>query len=297
MSNLTSLKFWGANLQELDVSGLANLETLEGAYNDVHTLTGIKDCKKLTELKGLGSSELTSLDVSGLDKLEVLDMRNEPNSSATPPYKYGKFKELNLQGCTNLRELDIMNNEIKHLDASGLPNLKTLKATANHQLESIDLRGAKSLTRLSLYFVQIKTLDVSDSPYLSKLECAYSDLESIDLSNNTFLQELDFYNSNLQSLDVSKLKYLYELDVRDNNDLTEVCVESLIRTIDWRKSDDTEWKVCNDDILTDLYNTTNFSKTVVKAYNLQGREVPTNTTGELIILLYDDGQTERVFNY
>ena len=34
---------------------------------------------------------------------------------------------------------------------------------------------------------------------------------------------------------------------------------------------------------------------ILKAYNLQGQEVPVNTKGEVIILLYDNGTREKTY--
>ena len=35
--------------------------------------------------------------------------------------------------------------------------------------------------------------------------------------------------------------------------------------------------------------------TILKAYNLQGQEVPVDTRGEVIILLYDNGTREKTY--
>ena len=76
----------------------------------------------------------------------------------------------------------------------------------------------------------------------------------------------------------------------------KICINSNHDTSNWEK-DATATYSTTCEVITTLNESTNNNLVVIKAYNLQGVEVPIDTKDELIILLYNNGKTEKVIQY
>lgn len=157
--------------------------------------------------------------------------------------------ELNLEGFTNLKKLDVSDNELTNLDLNDCGKLEYLDAS-NNQIEEPDfLEGSKletiilnhnkltyfdnyeslndSLKFLSLtanklgnkipgYDGHVGYLDVSGYKELEYLNCAIGRIREIDLSNNSKLNQLICYNNILKELEVNHLNELEYLFCQDN---------------------------------------------------------------------------------
>lgn len=111
---------------------------------------------------------------------------------------------LDVSGCEELFQLDLMDNDIAGIDVAGCTGLMYLDCSGN----------------------EISYLAVSDSTQMIYLYCDNNHIPELDVSALTDLEELDCFNNELTELDVSncpKLEALYctgnlftELDLSSN---------------------------------------------------------------------------------
>ena len=142
----------------------------------------------------------------------------------------------------DVKKLNVWNNQLTNLDASGCTTLKSLKCFGN-KLTSLNVSGCTALTELKCYDNQLTSLDVSSCTALKKLDCYRNKLTSLNVSGCTALTELYCYDNQLTALDVSQntaLKELYcyrikltSLDVSSCTALTELkCNENQLTALD-----------------------------------------------------------------
>lgn len=163
---------------------------------------GLRGNLQITDLKGLSRlycahNELTGLELKNLPGMAIMDC------------SYNQLAELNLNHCINLvwlycnnnqlktlnlpnrepdsnsngnryefvssmlYEIDCSNNQLSNLDASYLPNLKTLKCNNN----------------------VLTDLNLENIFYLKTLDCSNNQLKQLDISTLFFLQELNSENN------------------------------------------------------------------------------------------------------
>lgn len=105
---------------------------------------------------------------------------------------------------SNNKKLSYINchhNQLKELDVSGLPLLKTFYCGHN-ALPSIDVSKNEKLEDFDCQDNHLDTLDVSQNKELVKLSCGDNNLTELDVSENKKLKELWFYRDNLSNLDL-----------------------------------------------------------------------------------------------
>lgn len=260
--------FLNALIEEgVDLNNDGKIQLVEAEYvtkkldvrgESITDLTGIKAFTNLEELR-CDDNELISLDVSDL---------------------------------SNLEELECDDNELTSLDVSGLSSLTHLRCGRN-KLPSLDVSSLSNLTFLSLTNNKVKRLDVSASSKLGYLKCDNNELIGLHVSGLSKLRQLYCNNNELTSLNVSDLSNLHTLNCKENWKHISICVATSQNTLAWEKDVSAEWK---DDCAVGLEETVAEQElTILKAYNLQGQEVPLNTTGEVIILLFDNGTREKTY--
>ena len=121
----------------------------------------------------------------------------------------------------DVKKLNVWNNQLTNLDASGCTTLKSLKCFGNkesfgNKLTSLNVSGCTALTELKCYDNQLTSLDVSSCTALKKLDCYRNKLTSLNVSGCTALTELKCYDNQLTALDVSQNTALTRLDCYDN---------------------------------------------------------------------------------
>jgi Leucine-rich repeat (LRR) protein len=209
---ITSLNLYNRGLKgTLDVSGLANLQTLSCYYNELTSLnvSGLANLQYL----GCDNNDLTSLNISGLANLQYLNC-----------YK-NQLTSLNVSGLANLQYLYCDNNQLTSLNVSGLANLQSLSCGYN-QLTSLNVSGLANLQYLYCSGNQLTSLNVSGLANLQSLICSWNELTSLNVSGLANLQSLSCFDNQLTSLNVSGLANLQELDC-DYNQLTSLNVSGL----------------------------------------------------------------------
>ena len=121
-----------------------------------------------------------------------------------------------IEKLTNLKELDLQDNNLSSIDLSNNTVLTVLKLR-NNDLTAIDLSKNTALETLYLYDNNLSSIDLSNNAALTSLKLWDSDLTAIDLSNNTVLTVLELRNNDLTAIDLSKNTALTSLYLYDNN--------------------------------------------------------------------------------
>ena len=168
----------------------------------------------------------------------------------------------------DVTKLNVLNNQLTNLDASGCTTLTSLKCSGNkrrlgNKLTSLDVSGCTALIWLYCDKNQLTALDVSGCTALTELYCNNNQLTALDVSGCTALTELDCFDNKLTSLDVSqntaltKLNCwknpLTKLDVSQNTALTKlVCAKNQLAALDVSQNTALTWLYCNDNQLTAL---------------------------------------------
>ena len=100
--------------------------------------------------------------------------------------------------------------------------------------------------------------------------------------------------TSIRQLDIKNSINLQTFEIKDNPSLTTICVSSLsdVSTF-WKKDSHTNYSTCEPLAFEETESIV--KSEVLKAYNLHGQEVSINTTGEVIILLYDNGVKEKTY--
>lgn len=202
LNNLQYLECLNNQLVSLKVSGLAKLEELYCAYNKLTSL----NLSNLINLKILYCAEnlITSLDISGLENLEGIDC--ESNQIAS----------LDFSGLMKIQKCYCSGNLLTSLKISGLSNLKELACDQN-QLTSLDVSGLVYLEKIYCVENMLESLNLSGLTNLQSLSCDFNPLSKLDLSGLTNLVKLTCTNCQLTSLDISGLVNLGTLVILANN--------------------------------------------------------------------------------
>ena len=129
----------------------------------------------------------------------------------------------------NLKYLNVSVNNLTELDLSKNIQLKTIEASNNQLLESIEL--PKDIENIYINFnYNLKGFDISKYEKLKNFYGADVRLENVDLTNLTEIIALDLSNTNLSQIDVSKNIKLEYLNVSENN-LVELDLRNNINLI------------------------------------------------------------------
>lgn len=223
-----------------------------------------------------------------------------------------------IEAFINITELDIGFLQMADLDLSQNTALITLHCDGSHGLKTIDISKNVLLEWFNCTETLLTSLDVSKNTALTYLGCNFNYqltnldvtqntnltsfyaidnrlLTNLDISKNIALTTFDCSNNKFTKLDISKNNNITSFNALRNPSLSTICINPNQDTSKWNKDTNTQYST-DCEVITSTQSKVNYDDTILKAYNLQGREVPKNTTGELIILLYDNGKTEKVFN-
>ena len=253
---------------EIQVIEAEAVKELQVVYSGIQDLTGIEAFVNLTKLECRDNS-LTSLDVS----------KN-----------------------TALTELICYSNKLTSLDVSKNTALKVLDCNWNLSLASLDVSNNTALTELRCAKNQLTSLDVSNNTALTKLICDENQLISLNVSKNIALTYLACGSNQLTNLDVRNNTAISKFYWNNNPKLKVVCIntDQVHYTLEpnnwsWSKDANVQYSTTCEMVTAIQTETPITAAKVIKAYNLQGVEVSINTKNQIVILLYDNGQTQKVF--
>ena len=168
----------------------------------------------------------------------------------------------------DVTKLNVLNNQLTNLDASGCTTLTSLKCSGNkrrlgNKLTSLDVSGCTALIWLYCNENQLTSLDVSGCTALTDLKCYDNQLPSLNISGCTALTTLECFNNKLTSLDVSSCTALTELNCYKNQltalDLSQntalkklVCAKNKLAALDVSQNTALTWLYCEQNQLTTL---------------------------------------------
>ncbi len=180
---------------------IANVHSLHIEDKRVESMKGIKFFTSLEELECIDISALKELDISGCTALKEL-------------YCYcNSLKDLDISECTALEKLICSDNKLTALDVSRCTALKNLDCHGAHYLTNLDVSRCATLENLDCSFSDLKSLNVSGCIALKELDCSGTYyLTDLDVSGCATLENLDCSGSALKNLNVSGCKTLKELD-------------------------------------------------------------------------------------
>ncbi|MCF7560245.1 T9SS type A sorting domain-containing protein [Sabulilitoribacter multivorans] len=206
--SLTELDCSSNYLDELDVSGMVNLENLYCGSN--YFLTN-----NTANANGL-------LNTTGTISLTKLFCANN------------NLADLNISLNTNLEVLDCSNNDLSILDISNNNNLTEVNCNSN-QITNLFTATVNnnSLIKLSCSSNTINTLLVTNYLALTTLNCRSNTLTQLDITSNGALEVLDFSDNDLTDINLSGKTKLIAVsgsqnDLTDVDDLLSPVLESLI---------------------------------------------------------------------
>ncbi len=198
----------------------------------------------------LCEKNVTHLNLTNCSSLERLGLSSTvfPEGPLPPGFDYSyTLRNLDVSGCTALKELTLAYNSITSLDLSGCPALKDLMIRFSDSLTSLDLSNNISIQNIVLEDNKILTdLDVSGCTTLEVLSCSRNALTSLNASRCTALEELVCPNNALRILNVSGCISLKALFCTGNESLTYVDISSCTALEEF-VSDYDVWYSNNDD--------------------------------------------------
>ena len=213
-------------IKELDLSGvifkedinrdlamLPNLETLKLSGTNV-TVLNLENHVYLTDLE-INEAPLTSLNISGAPSLMRLSMENTTLTtldlskntqlrilclSGSPVGKFPAVEE------PYLEYLDISNASIDEDNVTGVfyPSLKTLNASSNPGLRSINFKSFPNLESADLSDTSISSLVLPDDPKITYLRVSNTELIALDLTKIKHLYVCECYCKKLLVLTVNR---------------------------------------------------------------------------------------------
>ncbi|SEQ57313.1 hypothetical protein SAMN05421824_2012 [Hyunsoonleella jejuensis] len=206
--SLTALDCSNNFLDELDVSGMANLQQLYCGSNyfvsnnpaNVNGVLNTTATPNLTQLF-CTNNNLADLDISQNFNLQELDCSNN------------ELTVLDISNNTNLVEVNCNNNKISIFTSYNIDNL--------------------TLTTISCNNNELSALLVNKCLALTTLNCRSNVLNILNITANTNLEVIDFSDNELTDIDLSATTNLIGLSGSDNelteiDDLSSTVLESLI---------------------------------------------------------------------
>lgn len=206
-------------LTKLNVSECSSLTNLNCRSNKISTLL-IDECPSLTELD-CSYNKLSTLDLSGNKSLKHLSCI------------YNPFEKVNLSNCTALvgfyygnDQFDDFTDDLKELDLSGCTSLKEIEIETvyiagasvrlHYKLEKVDIQGCTALERIHIACTKLKELNLSGLKSLKKLNCISNLVTELQISGLNSLKEIDCSGNELTTLSISNCSSLEEIECACN---------------------------------------------------------------------------------
>ncbi|HEY0047372.1 MAG TPA: T9SS type A sorting domain-containing protein [Flavobacterium sp.] len=208
IQSFTNLKFLdchSGNLTEINLSGLAHLETLWCWQNFELASLNTEGCSSLLYFSGYGTN-LSSLDFSDSPLLEELVCVDTPLLQVLDVTGYLNLKKLLCSGTSD-------GNGLNTLDVANLANLEEIWCGGS-QITQLDLTGLIGLKHLNIGDNQLlNSIDLSPCVNLEQFECGYSIMPTVDVSMLSKLISLNMEGSNITAIDVSGLTHLVSVNL------------------------------------------------------------------------------------
>ena len=205
--NLTSFKYSGSLIKEVDLSGLEHLQTF-AVENGVTNITNI-------EKLNLSGTNVSHGDFSATNypKLTELNLSNCHTlySIRLVGYTYygtlvrSLVKSLDVSGCDNLHDFTCKDGSLVNFNISNCPQLNTLNCN-NNFLTELNLKEHTKLETLDCRNNLLTSLDLTDSEELNNLYCQGNNITVLDLAETSPMIDLSYS----RDLSIQPVVYSYE---------------------------------------------------------------------------------------
>lgn len=218
----------------ITIYGANNIMYIDGIEQLNCSALHVSNAENLVEINIPGSKNIQILELGSNDMLQKLNCKNCENLGINDNYK-----SVNLQGCINLRHLDLSgtklaevvlnpsggsleyfdlsNTLITNLSIHGQEFLPEIKLDNCSDLSTVNISECNSLTRLSLPNSKLSEFLITDCLKLDYLDISYTGyLKSLALhgcKNLTTLKMAGMTNSAFKEVDLRTLEQLEELDI------------------------------------------------------------------------------------
>lgn len=220
-TNLQSITFDGSLRGSLDLSFLADLQTINASNNSYLGIIQADGCPNLQTIN-CPNNHLSNLYIPASFSIQSMNLA-ENNFSSLDVTSQSQLTSLNVSGCTNLQTLACNNIQLTSLNISACTYLETLNCEYN-QLTSLNASSLPALKNLYCHHNQLNNLPINGSNSLIHLNAAYNQLISLSGMTN-MLQYLDVSHNNLSSLNTASANYLKNLNC-NSNALTSLVMSS-----------------------------------------------------------------------
>ena len=165
-----------------------------------------------------------------------------------------------------LSYINCHHNQLKELDVSGLPLLKTFYCNYN-ELPSINVSKNEKLEDFNCQNNHLDTLNVSQNKELVKLSCGHNNLTELDVSENKKLKTLGCYENKLRNLNLGNQIELEWLSCGTNPlSVLDVSANTKLKELYVSKTNLTELNVsANTDLETLFASETNLTELNISA--------------------------------
>ena len=169
--DLTGIENFG-NVKSLKISGTIDYIQVDNVLNSENLSYDFTSLRKLEYLKisYLGTEYFDNINVSGLNKLTEIDLsQNRPMDYYT---ERNKFLNINMEGCSNLKSLNITNSFI-NIDFCQIPSLEKLNMfyLEGGEPDVFDFHCLVNLKWLDISENRINKLILKNSSVLETLIC------------------------------------------------------------------------------------------------------------------------------
>jgi len=205
LSKLSVQSIPNTNFTFFDVSGMTSLTELFVAGYYLSGLN-VDNCTSLTKLSFYGGDFQTlTLNVPSLTNLSI----NEYLTS------------LNIQGCPNIKFLNLENIMLNAINLNGIANLEevTIQSYGYAWLNNtINISNNPHLKKLYFYGPNVQSLTVSNNPLLTDITSNYTtSVPVVTITNNAILKNISLVDSEITNLTLTGSPLLETFDVEDNS--------------------------------------------------------------------------------
>ncbi|MBQ9574138.1 MAG: hypothetical protein IJR27_02550, partial [Synergistaceae bacterium] len=224
LTSLNTISVGYQDIEELDVSGMRNLQTLNFMFSftrygesslhsyDISIKVNAEDC---TALESVQVDSVRELNLNGCSALTYLWCEglcyylNEYSSETLPV-----LESLDITGCDSLEELSLSRVKLSSVNVRGYENLVRFNLLGESSTKTVNLSGCTSLSLVEISGCDnLTSIDLSGCASLDVLYCYQNALESINLEGCTNLRYLNCNDNNLESIDLTPCRNLEELHI------------------------------------------------------------------------------------
>ncbi|KAL2341059.1 hypothetical protein Fmac_008999 [Flemingia macrophylla] len=201
LDELLRLDLFGSNkLESLNVNSryLEELK-LPGCCSSLKKISVVSE--KIIALKLSGSAITSFLSISSLPKLTYLDLSFCKEIDRLDIHSKS-LEELQLNGCSSLREISVVSEKITKLELCGTTITSFSSISSLSKLQYLDLRFCKEIERLDLHSMSLRILLLEGCSSLKEISVTSNELTTLDLHGSNMLESLNVSSRPLEKIEL-----------------------------------------------------------------------------------------------